>query len=220
MLDDATKRLTRCYGDAMSQAVGVATAADIAAAYAGCRARISALAAGLDEQQAGARVPACPAWAVKDVVAHLTGICADVLAGNIDGVATDPWTAAQVAARRDTPLARTVAEWSELGPQVEALVPAFPLDAARQMLADIVTHEHDVRGALHEPGARDSDAVAIGIHFVAHNFLAAGAHADLPPLRIRADGRRPRVGDGGSRARDVDGRGPVRGAARAHRTPQ
>ena len=171
---------------------------DIAAAYAGGRARISALVADLDEQRAGTLVHGSPQWRVKDVVAHVAGICADILAGNIDGVATDPWTAAQVDARRTVPVSEIVEEWRELGPQVEAVLPSFPPEPAAQLLADLTTHEHDVRGALGRPGARDSDALAISLEFVAPNFISALAGRDLPALCLRAgdaewmaDGARP-----------------------------
>jgi hypothetical protein len=152
----------------------------IAPAYAGGRARIRALVAGLDDARANAIVPACPQWRVRDVVAHVTGICA------LDGVATDAWTDRQVSARRNTELADVVAEWDDTGPQVEALIPSVPAAATRQLVADLVTHEHDVRGALSAPGARDSDAVAVGMEFVAPNFLAAAAARDLRPLRLRS----------------------------------
>ena len=168
------------------------------AAYAGGRARISGLVADLDEQKAATVVPGCPEWTVKDVVAHVTGICSDILAGNIDGVATDPWTAVQVDARRPLSVSRIVAEWSELGPQIEAMLPSFPPEPAAQLVADLTTHEHDVRGALGRPGARDSDALAIGLAFVAPNFLTALAGRGLPALSLRAgdsewvaDGTRP-----------------------------
>ena len=138
---------------------------EIAAAYAGGRARITRLVAGLDERQAATIVAGCPEWTVKDVVAHLTGICSDILAGNIEGVATDPWTAVQVDARRPLPLAQLVAEWDEVGPQIEAMMPSFPPEPATQLVADLTTHEHDLRGALDRPGARDSDAIAIGLAF-------------------------------------------------------
>ena len=171
---------------------------DIAAAYADGRARISELVADLDEQEAATVVPGCPDWTVKDVVAHVTGICSDILAGNIGGVTTDPWTAAQVDARRPLPVSQIVAEWSELGPQIEAMVPSFPPEPAAQLVADLTTHEHDVRGALGRPGARDSDGLAIGLEFVAPNFLAALAGRGLPALSLRdgdsewvADGARP-----------------------------
>jgi hypothetical protein len=122
---------------------------------------------------------------VKDVVAHLTGICDDLLRGNLDGVATDPWTAAQVDARRHVSIAEIVGEWRELGPQLEAMVPSFPPEPASQLVGDLTTHEHDVRGALERPGARDSGGVAIALQFVARNFVKAAAGRNLPPLRLR-----------------------------------
>ncbi len=204
MVFDATKRRTRSYRDAIADLTDLTDLADsagsldIAAAYARGRARISALVADLDEQRANTVVPCCPDWTVKDVVSHVTGICDDLLAGNLEGVTTDPWTAAQVAARRHQPVAEIVAEWGELGPQVEAMLPAVPIEPARMLIGDLATHEHDLRGALSEPGARDSDAVVIGISFIVPNFLAAGAAQNLPPLRVRAgdsewvtDGSRP-----------------------------
>jgi uncharacterized protein (TIGR03083 family) len=162
--------------------------ADIATAYAGGRVRISRLVADLDEHEASTVVPGCPGWTVKDVVAHVTGVCSDILTGNLDGVTTEPWTAAQVEARRPWPVAQIVAEWSELGPRVEAIVPSFPPESAAQLVADLTTHEHDVRGALARPGARDSDAIAIGLEFVAPNFVTSVAGRGLPPLSARAGG--------------------------------
>jgi uncharacterized protein (TIGR03083 family) len=164
----------------------MASMTDIATAYAGGRARISELVADLDEQEAATIVPGCPEWTVKDVVAHVTGICSDILAGNLDGVTTDPWTRAQVDARRPLPVAQIVAEWSELGPQIEAMLPSFPPEPAAQLVGDLTTHEHDVRGALGRPGARDSDAIAIGLEFIASNFLTNVADRELPALSIRA----------------------------------
>jgi uncharacterized protein (TIGR03083 family) len=164
----------------------MADPARIAAAYSSGRARISALVEGLDAQEASTLVPACPAWRVKDVVAHVTGICADVLAGNLEGVTTEPWTAAQVDARRHLPVAAIVAEWREVGAQVEAIIPSFPSEPAAMMVGDLATHEHDVRGALSKPGARDSAAVAIGLDFTVPRFLAAGADRGLAALRVLA----------------------------------
>ena len=173
---------------------------ELAAAYTGGRGRITRLVAGLDEQEVATIVAGCPEWTVKDVVAHLTGICSDILAGNIEGVATDPWTAAQVDARRPLPLAQLVAEWDEVGPQIEAMLPSFPPEPATQLITDLTTHEHDLRGALDRPGARDSDAIAIGLAFTAPNFLTSIADRDLPALSLRAgdsewapDGARPAV---------------------------
>jgi uncharacterized protein (TIGR03083 family) len=164
----------------------MASMADLATAYTGGRARIIELVADLDEEEATTIVPGCPDWTVKDVVSHVTGICSDILAGNIDGVATDPWTKAQVDARRPLPLSQIVAEWREVGPQVEAMLPSFPPEPAAQLVGDLTTHEHDVRGALGRPGARDSDAIAIGLEFVASNFVTEVAGRALPALSVRA----------------------------------
>src|SRR5262245_10315435 len=112
--------------------------------YAEGRERIVEIVAGLSPELATAPVPTCPEWSVTDVLAHLTGICADVLAGNTDGVATDPWTEAQVSARRGRDIDELVAEWSETAPQVEALSEAFPPDLGAQWIADLTTHEHDI----------------------------------------------------------------------------
>jgi uncharacterized protein (TIGR03083 family) len=162
------------------------TMAAIAAAYNAGRDRISELVRELDTEASATPVPACPEWSVKDVVSHLTGICHDLLNGNLDGVATEPWTAAQVDARRHLDIDEIVAEWSALGAQVEAMVPSFPEGPAAQLVGDLATHEHDVRGALERPGARDSDAVVIGLGFVAKNFCTAVAARGFPALRLRA----------------------------------
>jgi uncharacterized protein (TIGR03083 family) len=158
--------------------------------YAEGRGRIVELVAGLSDDAAQAPVPTCPEWTVADVVAHLTGICADVLEGNIEGVATDPWTEAQVSARRGATIDALVSEWNEVAPQVEALVEIFPEPMARQWVTDLTTHEHDIRTALAQPGARDSTGVDIGIDFVVTiGFLPSIAEHGLPPLEVRAGDR-------------------------------
>lgn len=156
---------------------------DVGAAYAGCRSRIGALAGRLDEAQAATTVPTCRSWSVHDVVAHVTGVVDDALAGRLDGVATDPWTAAQVDARRDRTLAEILAEWDAKAPAFEGLLDSIG-DPGRQAVTDVVTHEHDIRAALGEPGARDSDAVRIGLGFVTPGFVDSAA-AQGVSVRVR-----------------------------------
>src|SRR5207245_258980 len=98
-------------------------------------------------------VPACPEWTVHDVIAHLAGVCADIINGNLAGVATESWTAAQVDARRAHTVEQIIAEWSEVAPQVEAMADHFPGRAGPQLVFDLTTHEHDLRGALGRPDA-------------------------------------------------------------------
>jgi uncharacterized protein (TIGR03083 family) len=161
--------------------------ADIGSVYAAGRQRIVELAMSVDPHEQEAPVPACPGWSVHDVVAHLTGVCSDVLAGNIEGVTTEPWTHAQVVERRSRPLDEVVKEWSEVGPQVEAMAVHFPGRAAEQWVFDLTTHEQDIRGALARPGARDSDGLAVGLDFLVTMGMASSiAGRGLPPLRVKA----------------------------------
>jgi uncharacterized protein (TIGR03083 family) len=138
----------------------------------------------LDETTSKARVPPCPRWTVHDVVAHLVGVVEDAMAGRLDGVATDPWTQAQVEARRQQSIPEMLAAWSEAAPPFEEVLDDIG-PAGRQAVLDAVTHEHDIRTALAEPGARQSDAVMIGYEFGAPVFLD---DAEGHGARIRLEG--------------------------------
>src|SRR5918911_3351769 len=134
-------------------------------AYAETRARIvelvTAPGVGLD-----APVPATPEWRVRDVVAHLVGVCDDIASGNLEGVTTPPWTAKQVEKRKDASIDALIEEWARAAREVEAMIPMFPGHSGPQLVSDVVTHEHDLRGALGQPGARDSAATRVGVEFM------------------------------------------------------
>ena len=98
-------------------------------------------------------------------MAHLAGICDDIVNGNLDGVGTDAWTAAQVDKRRDWDLDAVLADWDANAAVVETLFDAFPPSSAGQMLSDAATHEHDLRGGFETPGARDAAALVIGFEW-------------------------------------------------------
>jgi hypothetical protein len=177
----------------------------IGVAYEQVRGRISDLVGNLDQEAAMTPVPACPGWSVHGVVSHLTGICADVLTGNLAGAATDAWTGAQVEARRDRPIADVVAEWADVGPKIAAMADDFPGWMGAQVVADATTHEHDVRGALARPGARDTSTVGIGVDFFVNVFLHPGVTTlGLGPLEVIADGWRWVVGAGEPLGGDLD----------------
>jgi uncharacterized protein (TIGR03083 family) len=133
---------------------------DYAQIYRALRGRVCELARDADEEELDRLAPAAPEWRVRDLLAHLSGITADINAGNLEGVATDAWTARQVDARRHWTVERLLDEWDTEASKVEAIMPTLPQVALGQMLFDAVTHEHDIRGALGRPGARDSDAIA------------------------------------------------------------
>jgi uncharacterized protein (TIGR03083 family) len=154
-----------------------------ATAYRGVRERTSDLVRGASATVLEETAPATPAWRVKDVVAHLVGVSADAAEGRVEGVATDPWTAAQVDARRGVPIADLLAEWARYGPQFEGALEVIPTALASQAVFDAITHEHDIRHALGRPGARDCDAVDIGFEFVIDGRTALG----MPALRVVTD---------------------------------
>jgi len=142
---------------------------DYAAAYHGVRERVTDL-IGSHGSDVDTIAPATPQWRVRDVVSHLAGICDDILNGNLDGVGTDRWTAAQVDKRRDWTVDRILTEWDEQGSTVEQMMSSFPGVTVGQMVYDAATHEHDIRSALDEAGARDSEAVAIGYDWGTDRF--------------------------------------------------
>jgi uncharacterized protein (TIGR03083 family) len=157
---------------------------EVAIAYAGCRARITTIVGGIEREQASTMVPTCPEWSVHDVVAHLAGGADDALSGNLEGLGTDEWTAAQVEARRETSTADVLTEWNTKAPVLERFLdPAGML--GRQAVADVVSHEHDIRTALSTPGARDSDALRIGLGFAATQLIGSATRHGVS-LRLRS----------------------------------
>lgn len=135
---------------------------DSVAAYEGVQARMTALLREAAPDQLALQVPACPEWQVRELLAHAVGVAVDVSAGRIEGAGSDPWTAAQVTARTGDGLEALLAEWAAAAPALgETLLTMDPVQAG-QVVFDATTHEHDLRGALSRPGARDSDGVDIG----------------------------------------------------------
>jgi uncharacterized protein (TIGR03083 family) len=182
------------------------TIGELGTVYERGRRRIMDLVADLDDRAAATPVPACPAWSVHDVVAHLSGVCADILAGNVAGAATEPWTAAQVDARRERSFGEILAEWDDVGPQVAAFADDFPGRLGNQFITDVTVHEHDLRGTLGRAGSRDSDGVRIGADFLVNVFLHPGVTAlGLSPLEVRAGDRNWVVGTGKPPTGDIGG---------------
>jgi len=127
--------------------------------YGHTQARVVALVVELDEAQHEAPVPACPGWRVRDVVSHMVAVGEDVLEGRLTRPPTDEESAAQVARFADRPVAEVLARWRELGPQFGEAIDAFTVWPA---VIDVATHEHDIRGAVGAPGARETEVVRLG----------------------------------------------------------
>jgi uncharacterized protein (TIGR03083 family) len=148
---------------------------DVGNRYRTTRERVTGLLAALEPGDEDRAVPACPGWTVHDLVAHMTGVPDDALNGRLDGVATDPWTAAQVERGRAMSVSDLVSRWTEQGPVFEG----FPLPP--EAVIDLTTHEQDLRGALGRPGARDSEELLWAFALAADRATSA-----TPGLRIEA----------------------------------
>lgn len=169
---------------------------DHIAAYNDVRARLSDLTRGLDDGALATKVPASPDWSVKDVVGHVTGITTDILGGKLEGVGSDPWTQAQVDARRDVPLRDVLEEWANNAPALDEGMRAAGPGMSALLIGDLVAHDFDARGALENRDGRDSDATRIAFERYASGLGDRIKEAGLPALQLDADGAPVSAGDG------------------------
>ena len=135
-------------------------------------------------------VPATPGWTVQDVVAHLAGIVDDGIHGNMVGAPGDAWTAAQVAKRHGWSMADVLAEWEANAPTFESVALRFP------PMADITTHEQDLRGALARPGARESAELAYLLPIIVTYAAEHLAERHSGVVTVRAGAEEVTAGEG------------------------
>jgi uncharacterized protein (TIGR03083 family) len=157
---------------------------DVGLVYGACRERIAELVRDLPGERAALRVAATPEWTVHDVVAHLTGIVADINAGKADGVGSPERTAAQVAERAGVPIPDLLDEWSAGAPQFEAALTVLGGPFAAIAVSDIWNHEQDVRGTLGVEGGRDPLAEELAIVGYTDARTRELTKAGLAPLRL------------------------------------
>jgi uncharacterized protein (TIGR03083 family) len=110
----------------------------------------------LPDSEAATLVPDCPAWTIRDVVAHVTGLNADVVDGNVIELGTDDWTDNQVESRAHMSMAEVCDEWEGIARRTTTFITEDPFMGVR-MAADLVTHIHDVLWAL----GRSDDGFAV-----------------------------------------------------------
>jgi uncharacterized protein (TIGR03083 family) len=136
--------------------------ADSVRAYDAVQARMTDLLRQATPEQLTRQVPACPDWDVRALLSHAVGVASDVAAGRVERAGSDPWTAAQVEARREHGVDALLAEWESTTPALREALLAMDAMPAAQVVFDLTTHEHDLRGALELPGDRDSEGVEVG----------------------------------------------------------
>ena len=140
-------------------------------AYTELRARVTEMMQSLTLEQAQAIVPHCPQWTVKDCFAHMVGIPEDVINGQMEGVASEAWTNRQVLRHAQDSIADLLSIWETNAPVFAKILPNIPQPVISQFMFDQTTHEHDIRTAVGQPGARDTLAVAVAEGFI-RNSLA------------------------------------------------
>lgn len=142
---------------------------ELAEHYRSARVRVSELACSLDAEAQATRVPACPGWTIRDLLAHVVALPEDALAGRLHGPPDDDFTAGQVERLSGT-ASELVAAWAVTGPQIEELLAGgLPAPA---LVIDLHTHEQDILGALGRTGARDLPGTRWAIGSVLDRFPA------------------------------------------------
>ncbi|CAB4662402.1 unannotated protein [freshwater metagenome] len=141
-------------------------AEEVVKAYVELRERMIALLRGLPEDAAQIIVPHCPEWTVQETVSHMMGVPEAIMLGDMEGVAGEEWTQRQVERHRGDSLKDLADAWEAQGPQFLQILPNIPQPTLSQFVFDVTSHEHDVRHAVGQPGARDSVAVTVGLGFI------------------------------------------------------
>ena len=162
------------------------SSAEAAAAYRLVQTRVDALLRDRTDV-ADRAVPACPAWTVHQTVSHLAGVAQDIAALNLDGAGTEAWTQAQVDRLAGHGLDEVLDLWAQATDSVVDVLQQGPERIAGQLVFDTVSHEHDLRGALGEPGSRSADpAAAVALGFLATLLDRAIRRAGAPALQLTA----------------------------------
>lgn len=134
-----------------------------AAAYAHVRDELIAALAELDDAAMAQRVPSCPEWTVKDIVAHLCGLNAEKLSGVQGSLGIDEATVRQVAGRSAMTLAEVVTEWQSHTIPIATLMTDDEY-IATAFLADLVIHVYDLVEVLGQPTSAAAAATPMSAH--------------------------------------------------------
>jgi uncharacterized protein (TIGR03083 family) len=143
-----------------------AASVDTGSVYERTRRELVAVVVGLSDEKLELEVPATPAWSVRDALAHVVGLAADLNAQRFpaaDDVGGTAWTNLQVARRRGRVLGEVLAEWAREAPAFEHGLRAFGYETGSHFVADLYIHGQDIRGALGIPADTDELAVRVAL---------------------------------------------------------
>jgi len=141
-----------------------ATTVDAGSVYEATRVRMIATVRSLSDKQLRVYVPAAPQWRVRDLLAHVVGLAADLNAQRFpaaDDTGGAGWGAAQVAARNEAQIDTLLTEWDLEAPGFEEGLRLFGYEEGSHFVADLHAHHQDIRGALGLE--RDDDPLTVAV---------------------------------------------------------
>ncbi len=180
----------------MGSVTNRSTTVDCGAVYAATRARFVALMESLAPDGLASVVPATPAWTVRDTLAHVVGIAADLNTGMIETTDPDGWTARQVDTRRGRSVAEIVAEWDREAPAFEDGLRLFGYSVGAHFVGDLHAHVQDVRSALGLPADRDPLTVRVSLDFYLESWGEDVTADGAGSIEVIADDERLTIGTG------------------------
>ena len=113
-------------------------------AYRDLRGRVLDMTADLPAEEAERIVPCCPEWSVRDLLCHMAGVPAHIVAGNTAEAATVAWADAHVSNRAGWDLERIRAELDDAGRQVDEVIAAAGERFPGPFFIDAWSHEADL----------------------------------------------------------------------------
>ncbi len=167
---------------------------NLSAAYQASRTRFTAIAEAMSDADAQLNVPTCPEWSVRDLVAHNVGLASALAAGNGPAGDTQAWIDEIVAGHSGSSVADLLAEWAESGPAFETVLRKAPQMAA--LVFDVVTHEHDLAGALGTVADRTAQEIALTFDIIGPTITKDLVEHGLAAVRLTGGDHTWQLGEG------------------------
>ena len=173
-----------------------AATVDTGALYARKRAELLALLRACSEDELHRTVPATPDWRVRDTLAHVVGITADLNALDFGRDDPDGWTARQVDTRRGRSVDELAAEWERESTRFEDGLRLLGYSIGSHYVGDLHAHVQDVHAALGLPADRDELTVRVALDFYLESFGEQLDDDGVGAVAVQAAGEDHVVGSG------------------------
>ena len=152
--------------------------------YFAVRERVVGTVAMCSDDQLALPVPACPAWSVHELFAHLVSMPVAILEGDVPaevmgGGDPNPWLNRLVEEHARRPVVELARRWAGNDVALAAVV-----DGAGLLLADIFTHEGDLHGAIGSRANRSTPELDSQIDAALAGLQKDIGAAGLPPLAV------------------------------------